>query len=48
MAYMHAWGPEGNGYLRDEFKKIQIHESEIGKMLYLGDGKFRWIPKRMP
>ena len=47
MAYLYAWGVEGNSDLRDEWKELfkNLTKQTKGGFLYLGNNKFRWIEK---
>lgn len=49
LAYMHAWGVEGNEDLRDQFR-IDMHNfyKDAGNFASLGNGSFVWDdPKEM-
>lgn len=44
MAYLYAWGPQGDYNTRTEFHKIMNKlESITGTFNYCGNDKFRWL-----
>jgi hypothetical protein len=46
MAYLYAWGVDGNSDLRDEWKRAYEELTPSMSMMYLGDGKFEWRKSR--
>lgn len=44
IAYVKAWGSQGNATLRDEWIEVQKRMQDItGVLRYAGKGQFEWI-----
>ena len=44
LAYLYAWGKDGNADIRDEFRQnFSEVKSSTGVFTYEGAGKFRWV-----